>query len=297
MTMASTVSGPDTGLSPSYRGKVRDLYDLGDKLLLVATDRISAFDVVLSPAVPDKGRILTRISAYWFQETKDIVPNHVVTHDLAEIRKALPAGAALPAAEFDGRVTLARKAERVDAECVVRGYLVGSGWKEYQKTGKVCGHALPAGLKEAQRLPEPLFTPSTKADQGHDENISRETLATLVGPELARRLEDLSLKLYKAAAARLAAKGLILADTKFEFGFIDGELCVIDEMVTPDSSRIWDAAAYTVGKTPESFDKQPVRDFLEKMGWNKQPPAPVLPPDVVQATVARYRDALKRIVP
>lgn len=294
--MASTVSGPDTGLKPSYRGKVRDLYDLGDKLLLVATDRISAFDVVLSPAVPDKGRILTRISAYWFQVTKDIVPNHVVSHDLSAVNKALPAGASLPAAEFDGRVTLARKADRVNAECVVRGYLVGSGWKEYKKTGMVCGHTLPAGLQEAQKLPEPIFTPSTKADQGHDENVSRETLAGMVGADLARRLEDLSLKLYKACAERLAAKGLILADTKFEFGFIDGQLCVIDEMVTPDSSRIWDAAAYTVGKTPESFDKQPVRDFLEKTGWNKQPPAPVLPPDVVQATVARYRDAMKRIV-
>lgn len=294
--MASTVSGPDSGLKPSYRGKVRDLYDLGDKLLLVATDRISAFDVVLSPAVPDKGRILTEISAYWFRETKSIVPNHVVTHDLAAINKALPAGASLPAAEFDGRVTLARKAKRVDAECVVRGYLVGSGWKEYKKTGMVCGHKLPAGLQEAQQLPEPIFTPSTKADQGHDENVSREKLAEMVGADLARRLEDLSLKLYKACAERLAAKGLILADTKFEFGFIDGELCVIDEMVTPDSSRVWDAATYKVGKTPESFDKQPVRDFLEKIGWDKNPPAPVLPPDVVAATVARYREALARIL-
>lgn len=294
--MASTVSGPDTGFKPSYRGKVRDLYDLGDKLLLVATDRISAFDVVLSPAVPDKGRILTQISAYWFRETKAIVPNHVVSHDLAEVQKALPAGSRLDPKEFDGRVTLARKAKRVDAECVVRGYLVGSGWKEYKKTGMVCGHKLPAGLQEAQKLPEPIFTPSTKADQGHDENVSRETLAEMVGADLAARLEDLSLKLYKACAERLAAKGLILADTKFEFGFIDGELAVIDEMVTPDSSRVWDAATYTVGKTPESFDKQPVRDFLEKIGWDKQPPAPVLPPEVVAATVARYREALARIL-
>ncbi|TBR21137.1 phosphoribosylaminoimidazolesuccinocarboxamide synthase [bacterium] len=293
--MASTVSGPGTGLKPSYRGKVRDLYDLGDKLLLVATDRISAFDVVLSPAVPDKGRILTQISAYWFRETKSIVPNHVVSHDLADVNRALPAGASLPAAEFEGRVTLARKAQRVDAECVVRGYLVGSGWKEYQKTGSVCGHKLPAGLLEAQKLPEPLFTPSTKADQGHDENISREMLAEMVGADLARRLEDLSLKLYKACAERLLKKGLILADTKFEFGFIDGELRVIDEMVTPDSSRMWDAATYKVGKAPESFDKQPVRDFLEKTGWNKTPPAPTLPPEVVAATVARYREALARI--
>ena len=294
--MASTVSGPDTGFKPSYRGKVRDLYDLGDKLLLVATDRISAFDVVLSPAVPDKGRILTQISSYWFRETKAIVPNHVVSHDLAVIAKALPAGATLPAAEFEGRVTLARKAKRVDAECVVRGYLVGSGWKEYKKTGMVCGHKLPAGLQEAQKLPEPIFTPSTKADQGHDENVSRETLAAMVGADLAARLEDLSLKLYKACAERLAAKGLILADTKFEFGFIDGELCVIDELVTPDSSRMWDAATYVVGKTPESFDKQPVRDFLDGIGWDKNPPAPVLPPEVVAATVARYREALARVL-
>lgn len=294
--MASTASGPDLGLQPSYRGKVRDLYDLGDKLLLVATDRISAFDHILSPAIPDKGRILTQISAYWFKETKDIVPNHVVSHDLAVIAKHLPSGARLDPAAFEGRVTLARKAERVDAECVVRGYLVGSGWKEYKKTGKVCGHQLPAGLQEAQQLPEPIFTPSTKADQGHDENITREQLAGMVGADLALRLEALSLKLYKAAAARLAAKGLILADTKFEFGFIDGELCVIDEMVTPDSSRMWDAATYRVGKTPESFDKQPVRDFLEKTGWDKNPPAPTLPADVVAATVARYREALKRVV-
>ncbi|MBI5597664.1 MAG: phosphoribosylaminoimidazolesuccinocarboxamide synthase [Elusimicrobia bacterium] len=294
--MANSATGPDLGLEPSYQGKVRDLYDLGDKLLLVATDRISAFDHVLSPAIPDKGRILTRISAYWFQETKGMVPNHVVSHDLAVIAKALPKGARLDPAEFEGRVTLARKAERVDAECVVRGYLVGSGWKEYKKGGTVCGHALPAGLQEAQRLPEPIFTPSTKADQGHDENISRERLAEMVGADLARRLEGLSLKLYKACAQRLAAKGLILADTKFEFGFIDGELCVIDEMVTPDSSRMWDAATYRAGKTPESFDKQPVRDFLEASGWDKNPPAPTLPPAVVAATAARYREALARIV-
>lgn len=294
--MASTVSGPDTGLKPSYRGKVRDLYDLGDKLLLVATDRISAFDVVLSPAIPDKGRILTQISAYWFKETKSIVPNHVVSHELDAIQKVLPAGAHLDPKEFAGRVTLARKAKRVDAECVVRGYLVGSGWKEYRKSGLVCGHKLPAGLQEAQQLPEPIFTPSTKADHGHDENVSREKLAEMVGADLARRLEDLSLKLYKACAERLAAKGLILADTKFEFGFIDGELCVIDEMVTPDSSRVWDAATYKVGRTPESFDKQPVRDFLDGIGWDKNPPAPVLPPEVVAATVARYREALARIL-
>ncbi|MDE2293586.1 MAG: phosphoribosylaminoimidazolesuccinocarboxamide synthase [Elusimicrobia bacterium] len=293
--MTKTVEKSDIGIAPSYRGKVRDLYDLGSHLLLVATDRISAFDHVLQPAIPGKGAVLTQISAFWFKRTRGIVPNHMVSTDLAEVAKALPAGARLDPEAFEGRVMLARKAKRVDAECVVRGYLAGSGWKEYKKTGAVCGHKLPAGLKEAQKLPQPIFTPSTKAEQGHDENISREELARLVGADVARRLETLSLALYAECARHLESKGIILADTKFEFGFIDGELAVIDEMATPDSSRFWDAATYKVGSSPESFDKQFVRDFLERSGWDKNPPAPTLPPEVVSGTLARYREALERI--
>ena len=293
--MTRTIDKSDIGLTPSYRGKVRDLYDLGADRLLVATDLISAFDHVLSPAIPDKGRVLTQISAFWFKKTRALVPNHMVSADLAEILPRLPKGARLDKASFDGRVMLGRKAERVDAECVVRGYLAGSGWKEYKKSGAVCGHRLPPGLQEASRLPEPIFTPSTQADTGHDENISCETLAGMVGADLARRLSELSLKLYTECAKHLEAKGLILADTKFEFGFIDGELCVIDEMVTPDSSRFRDKAAYRVGTSPESFDKQFVRDFLERSGWDKNPPAPTLPADVVAGTAARYREALAKV--
>lgn len=293
--MTPTVEHSEIGLAPSYRGKVRDLYDLGTNLLLVATDRISAFDHVLQPAIPGKGRVLTQISAFWFGKTRALVPNHMVTADLAEIAPRLPKGARLDRGAFDGRVMLVRKAERVNAECVVRGYLAGSGWKEYRKSGTVCGRSLPAGLLEASRLPEPIFTPSTKADAGHDENISTETLAGMVGADLARSLEALSLKLYAECARHLEPKGLILADTKFEFGFIDGELCVIDEMVTPDSSRLWDKAAYKVGTSPESFDKQFVRDFLERSGWDKNPPAPALPADVVAGTAARYREALEKV--
>ncbi|MBI3298695.1 MAG: phosphoribosylaminoimidazolesuccinocarboxamide synthase [Elusimicrobia bacterium] len=293
--MTQTVEQSEIGLKPTYRGKVRDLYDLGGKLLLVATDRVSAFDHVLQPAIPEKGRILTQISAFWFRKTRSVVPNHMIATDLATIAKHLPKGVRLDPKAYEGRVMLAHKAERVDAECVVRGYLAGSGWKEYQKTGKVCGHELPAGLREAEKLPEPIFTPSTKADQGHDENISRDQLADLVGPDLARSLETLSLKLYSECAAHLATKGLILADTKFEFGFIDGELAVIDELATPDSSRFWDAAAYKVGTSPESYDKQFVRDFLERSGWDKNPPAPTLPREVVEGTAARYREALAKV--
>lgn len=296
MTAGQTLAQSNIGIEPSYRGKVRDLYDLGSgKLLLVATDRISAFDHVLLPPIPEKGRILTTISAFWFRKTRELVPNHMIATELSEVSRALPHGVRLDPAAYQGRVMLAHKAERVDAECVVRGYLAGSGWKEYKRTGAVCGHALPQGLREAEKLPEPIFTPSTKADQGHDENISCEELARRVGPDLARRLEALSLQLYSECAEYLAAKGLILADTKFEFGFIDGELAVIDEMATPDSSRFWDAAAYRVGTSPESFDKQFVRDFLERSGWDKNPPAPTLPKEVVEGTAGRYREALSRV--
>ena len=219
----------------------------------------------------------------------------MVSADLRDIAPRLPKGTRLDPASYDGRVMLARKARRVDAECVVRGYIAGSGWKEYQQTGAVCGHALPKGLAQAQRLPEPIFTPATKADTGHDENISREELARLVGGDLARQLEDLSLRLYGEAARSMEERGLILADTKFEFGFIDGRLCVIDELLTPDSSRFWDKASYRTGVSPESFDKQFVRDYLEKIGWDKNPPVPTLPPEVVNGTASRYREAYERL--
>jgi phosphoribosylaminoimidazole-succinocarboxamide synthase len=294
--MANTLEKPnDLGLERVYSGKVRDIYAVGDdKFLLVASDRISAFDVILNPAIKGKGALLTKISKFWFDKTKDIVPNHMISADLDEIRRLVPE-AKLDDPDLDGRVMLAHKAKRVDAECVVRGYIVGSGWKEYQKTGKVCGHDLPEGLNLAQKLPEAIFTPSTKADEGHDENISRDTLAELVGADLAKELERLSLELYTFARKYMEPRGLILADTKFEFGYIDGKLSLIDEALTPDSSRFWEASTYAVGKSPESFDKQFVRDYLEKTDWDKNPPAPTLPEDVISGTIARYEEALERL--
>lgn len=285
----------EKGLKLLARGKVRDIYDLGSKLLLVATDRISAFDVVLSPPIPEKGRLLTQLSAFWFRRTAAVVGNHLISADLAEIQPQLPKGVTLDPEAYKGRLTLARKAKRVNAECVVRGYLAGSGWKEYQRTGEICGHKLPQGLKQAQKLPQPIFTPSTKADSGHDENISREKLAEIVGEDTAKRVEILSIKLYCDAAAYMEERGILLADTKFEFGFINNELRVIDEMLTPDSSRFWEKSKYSTGKSPASFDKQFVRDYLEKSGWDKKPPAPTLPDEVVKGTTARYREAFERI--
>jgi phosphoribosylaminoimidazole-succinocarboxamide synthase len=284
------------GLELIARGKVRDIYQVGeDKLLLIATDRISAFDCVLSPPIPEKGKLLTQLSAYWFDKTKHLIPNHLISADLAEIKKALPTNVQLDDEAYDGRVMLVRKAKRVDAECVARGYIVGSGWKEYGKTGKVCGHTLPEGLQLAQKLDTPIFTPATKADTGHDENISRETLSELVGAELAKELEEITLKLYAEGSKFMAKQGLILADTKFEFGFIDGKLSIIDEMLTPDSSRFWEESKYKLGTSPESFDKQFVRDYLETQDWDKRPPAPVLPENVVSGTTARYREAYERL--
>jgi len=294
--MAKTLErSDDIGLPLFARGKVRDIYDLGDKLLLVVTDRISAFDVILDPPIPEKGRLLTQISAFWFKHTQDIVPNHMISSDLTEIQKQLPEGAKLDPALFEGRCMLVKKAKRIDAECVVRGFLAGSGWKEYQESGKVCGHTLPEGLELAQELPGPIFTPATKADEGHDENISRETLADMIGTELAEELEEKSIALYKAGLAHAKERGLILADTKFEFGFIDGKVHVIDEMLTPDAFRFWEASEYEVGKSPQSFDNQFVRDHLEKTDWDKTPPAPSLPAEVVEGTTARYREALERL--
>jgi phosphoribosylaminoimidazole-succinocarboxamide synthase len=278
------------GLPLVHRGKVRETYRVDDAhLLLVATDRLSAFDVVFEQPIPDKGAVLTRLSAWWFEQLAPLGRSHFVSADPA----ALPPAARTP--ELAARSMLVRRADRVDAECVVRGYLAGSGWAEYRKAGRVVGHALPAGLREADRLPEPIFTPSTKAEVGHDENITREQLADLVGADLARQLEERSIALYVEGARRAEAVGLILADTKFEFGFIDGELAVIDEVLTPDSSRFWDAERYAPGSSPASFDKQFVRDFVSASGWNKEPPAPMLPDDVIAGTRDRYVAAYERL--
>ena len=273
-----------------HRGKVRETYRVDDRhLLLVATDRLSAFDVVFDQPIPDKGAVLTRLSAWWFEQLERLGRSHFVSADPADLPEAART------TELAPRSMLVRRAERIDAECIVRGYLAGSGWAEYQKSGTVVGHAMPDGLREADRLPEPIFTPSTKAESGHDENITRGQLADLVGADLARQLEERSLTLYVEGARRAEAVGLILADTKFEFGWIDGEVAVIDEVLTPDSSRFWDASAYEPGSSPQSFDKQFVRDFVSGTGWNKEPPAPALPDDVIRGTRDRYVAAYERL--
>lgn len=278
------------GLALLHRGKVRETYAIGeDQLLLVATDRLSAFDVVFDQPIPDKGRVLTALSAFWFEGLAALGPTHFLSTAAADLPEAARSR------ELAGRVTLARRAERIDAECVVRGYLAGSGWAEYRAGGEVGGHRLPAGLGEADRLPEPIFTPSTKAEVGHDENITRARLAEMVGGELARELEERSLALYRAGAERAAEVGLILADTKFEFGWIDGSVALIDELLTPDSSRFWDAALYAPGSSPPSFDKQYVRDFVSASGWNREPPAPHLPDEVIAGTQERYVTAYRRL--
>ena len=278
------------------RGKVRDTYDLGDRLLMVATDRISAFDVVLPNGIPDKGAVLTQLSAFWFEQTASVVPNHCIR--VADSTPADDLPFELPP-EFIGRSMIVRKARRVDIECVARGYLSGSGWLEYQESQSVCGIPLPPGLRESDELPEPIFTPATKAESGHDINISLEQTAELVGPEAASLLRARSLAVYRYAAQYARQRGIIIADTKFEFGWaqVDGreELILIDEAVTPDSSRFWPADGYQPGGPQPSFDKQPVRDWLIASGWNKQPPAPELPPEVVASTTERYREAYRRL--
>ncbi len=274
------------------RGKVRDTYDLGDALLMVATDRVSAFDVVLPTPIPQKGWVLTQMSLYWFRRMGHVVPNHLDPQD----PERLPGG--LHPEErrlLQGRTLRVRKARRIDVECVVRGYLAGAGWKDYQRTGAVCGQRLPPGLREADPLPGPIFTPTTKATAGHDESLSPAAVRDLVGADLAGRLEAVSIAIYEEAAARLAPAGLILADTKLEFGLIDGTLTIIDELLTPDSSRFWDRATYASGASPPSFDKQFVRDYLERLGWDKRPPAPRLPEDVVQQTQQKYLEAYHRV--
>jgi phosphoribosylaminoimidazole-succinocarboxamide synthase len=273
------------------RGKVRDIYEAGDDLLMVASDRISAFDVVLPTPIPDKGRVLTGLSLFWFERSADIVANHLLTADV----ERFPAEFRDHREELAGRAMLVKRARVVPIECVARGYLSGSGWKEYRETGRVCGIELPEGLVESDRLPEPIFTPATKAAEGHDENISLEKAAELVGQGLAQKLKELTLTLYDFAAALAMERGIIVADTKFEFGFADGKLILVDEVLTPDSSRFWPADRYRPGGPQPSFDKQYVRDWLDGSGWDHEPPAPELPPDVVGQTAVRYREAYERI--
>lgn len=287
-----SVLATDLPLPRFRKGKVRDTYELGsDLLLFVATDRVSAFDVVLPDGVPDKGRVLAGLSAFWFARTRGLVPNHLVSTAVADLPPALAAQREMLA----GRIIIGRRAARIDIECVARGYLAGSGWAEYRRTGSVAGHALPAGLRESDRLPRPLFTPAIKNDAGHDENITVARLVTIVGADRARELERRTLTLYAEASAYAAARGIILADTKCEFGMIDGELALIDELLTPDSSRFWDAATYAPGRAQASMDKQPLRDWLEATGWDKRPPGPHLPPAVIAATRARYVRAYERL--
>jgi phosphoribosylaminoimidazole-succinocarboxamide synthase len=282
------------GLEHLRSGKVRDLYRVDDDhLLLVASDRVSTYDVVHPTPVPDKGRVLTAVSAFWFDRLETYVPHHLVSTDLADLPIDLDPE---DTADLAGRSMLCRTVDIVPFECVVRGYLVGSGWKEYQQDGTVCGIALPGGLVEADRLPEPIFTPATKAEEGeHDENVSFEVMAAAVGDDLASRLRETSLALYAAGAAHATDQGIILADTKFEFGLRDGEVVLADEVLTPDSSRYWPADAWTPGATPPSFDKQYVRDHATSTGWDKRPPAPSLPDDVVAATRAKYVEAYERL--
>ncbi|MEO6909310.1 MAG: phosphoribosylaminoimidazolesuccinocarboxamide synthase [Edaphobacter sp.] len=274
------------------RGKVRDIYDLGhDQLLFVATDRISAFDHVLATGIPDKGHILTQLSLFWFELLSATVKNHLLTTDAARF----PASCIPYLNQLTGRSMVVKRAEMFPIECVVRGYLSGSGWKDYQKTGAVCGIRLPAGLRESDRLPEPIFTPAAKNSIGHDENISFQKMMNTIGLKPAEDLRDLTIKIYKKASEHAASKGLVLADTKFEFGLIDGEIVLADEVLTPDSSRYWPAATYNPGGPQPSFDKQYVRDYLESIHWNKQAPAPALPPEVVEKTREKYLEAFRLI--
>jgi phosphoribosylaminoimidazole-succinocarboxamide synthase len=280
------------GVAPPRRGKVRDIYAIEDALLLVATDRISAFDYVLGSGIPDKGKVLTQLSAFWFDKTRGIVPNHVITTDVREYPPVLQRSAEL----LQGRSMLVRKTEPVPIECVARGYLSGSGWKDYLATGAVCGIPLPSGLRESDRLPERIFTPATKAQSGHDVNISEDEASRMVGPALVGRLKKLTLMLYAFGVAHAESRGIILADTKFEFGLLpDGGLLLIDEAMTPDSSRYWPKDQYAPGGPQPSFDKQFVRDYLEQIRWNKQPPVPSLPDDVVLRTREKYVEAFRRL--
>jgi phosphoribosylaminoimidazole-succinocarboxamide synthase len=277
------------GLKLHRRGKVRDVYDVGDDLMIVATDRISAFDYVLGSGIPDKGKVLTQLSAFWFDWIGGLVPHHMVSWDV----DAFPAPARRHADLLRGRSMLVRRTDPIQIECVARGYLSGSGWKEYQQTGAVCGIQLPAGLRESDRLPEPIFTPATKAETGHDVNISEEEAGRLVGADLVAKLKALTLEIYSRGVTHAESKGIIIADTKFEFGLVGDEIILIDEVLTPDSSRFWPRNQYKPGAGQPSFDKQFVRDYLEEIRWNKQPPVPSLPDDVITRTREKYVEAYR----
>lgn len=280
------------GLKLLKRGKVRDIYDLDDRLLIVASDRISAYDVVMDDPIPDKGRILTQMSLFWFDKVSHIVPNHVIASDPTDY----PSPCDHFADQLRGRSMLVRKAEPLAVECIVRGYLSGSGWKEYLEQGSVCGIKLPEGLKESQELPSPIFTPSTKAEEGiHDENISFERAAEVIGQDLAEKVREISLAIYQYGRDYAIERGIIIADTKFEFGLCDGQLILIDEVLTPDSSRFWPADEYEPGRPQKSFDKQFLRDYLTEIGWAKQPPPPKLPDEIIQKTREKYLEALRRL--
>ncbi|HEV8384116.1 MAG TPA: phosphoribosylaminoimidazolesuccinocarboxamide synthase [Candidatus Acidoferrales bacterium] len=278
-----------SGVKLRGRGKVRDIYDLGDRLLIVASDRLSAFDVVLPTPIPDKGKVLTQLSVFWFETLRDIVPHHVIS------TTDFPAALAPYEDQLRGRAMVVRKTEPLPIECVVRGYLSGSGWKDYRATGAVCGIPLQTGLRESEKLPEPIFTPATKAQSGHDENISFDEAAGRVGRPVAERVRDISLEIYRRAMELAASRGILIADTKFEFGLLGSELIWIDEALTPDSSRFWPADGYAPGGAQPSFDKQFVRDYLERIGWAKTPPGPDLPAEVVAATSEKYREAYRRL--
>jgi phosphoribosylaminoimidazole-succinocarboxamide synthase len=288
----------DLPLPLFVRGKVRDTYELGDWLLIVATDRISAFDVVLPCGIPDKGRVLNQLSAFWFERTKDIVPNHLieVVYDVRCLDAYLPAESRFSyPAYLAGRSMVVRKAERIPIECVARGYIAGTGWVEYQQSGSICGIALPQGLRESEELPGPIFTPTTKAETGHDQSLTMDGVKGMVGETVAEEIKEKSLAIYSYAREYSVARGIIIADTKMEFGLDDGKLILIDELLTPDSSRFWDMKQYRVGRSQPSFDKQPVRDWLAESGWNKAPPAPMLPQVVIEGTTERYQQAYERL--
>ena len=280
-----------SGVERHGRGKVRDVYNIGEYLLIVATDRISAFDYVLATGIPDKGRVLTQLSVFWFDFLRRITPTHFITANVSEYPDPLPHYRD----QLEGRSMLVKRAQMIEIECVARRYLSGSGWKEYQQNGAVCGIRLPEGLKESDKLPEPIFTPATKAQTGHDQNVSYETVADAVGTDLAQRLRDLTLGIYRRASDYAADRGIIIADTKFEFGFVDGQLVLADEVLTPDSSRFWPSATYKPGGQQPSYDKQYVRDYLESIRWNKQPPAPALPSEVARKTSEKYTQAYREL--
>ena len=288
----------DLPLPLFFLGKVRDTYHLGNLLLVVATDRISAFDVVLPCGIPNKGLVLNLLSAFWFNQTKDLVPNHLIeaVDDVHCLDAYLPAESRFPyPAHLAGRSMVVKKAKRIPAECVVRGYLSGSAWAEYQQYGTISGFSLPKGLQESQELPQPLFTPTTKAESGHDQPLTMDEMKRLVGEALAEEMKRKSLAIYSYAQDYARASGIIIADTKMEFGLVNDELILIDELLTPDSSRFWDAEQYKVGQSQPSYDKQPVRDWLTQSGWNKEPPAPMLPPEVIEDTTKRYEQAYERL--